>query len=96
MNHTEARDKANRYEAWAKQDGLYDALEAIKQGYMQALVQSHVADIQGRENCYIAINLVDKIKGHITKVIGGGKVADKALRDIEKEQTRGKVLSIFR
>ena len=96
MNHTEARDKANRYEAWAKQDGLYDALEDIKKGYMQSIIQSHAADIQGRENCYIAINMVDKIKSHITKVIGGGKVAAKALEAIEKEQTTGKVLSIFR
>lgn len=93
MTHEQDRAKAERYERWFEEDGLKDALQAIKDGYVQSLLNSHVSDTQGRENCYIAANIVDKIEAHILGVIGGGKLAVKEIERIEKEQTKRKIIN---
>lgn len=86
--------KGQRYKDWYERDGLKEALENIKQAYINGLINSHVTDVQGRENCYIAVNLVEKIESHIINVIGGGKLADKTLQRIQKEQNK-KVINLF-
>lgn len=91
MNNPEAvKAKAERYQRWAEDDGLNEAIERIKQGYIKALIYSDSTDIQGRENCYIAVNLIEKIEGHIRSVIGGGKMADKEIAKIERETKKKK------
>jgi hypothetical protein len=95
MKLEQDKAKAERYALWAKEDGLSDAIQAIKQGYMTSLINSHVTDKQGRENCYIAIGIVEKIEAHINVVIGGGKIAAKELNRVEKEQTRRKLFNVI-
>ncbi len=89
------RAKAERFMMWSKEDGLSDAIAAIKQGYMNSLVASHPTDTQGRENCYIAIGIVDKIESHINGVIGGGKLAKAALERVKEEQLTHKHLHVI-
>lgn len=96
MNLEQQRAKAERYMLWAEEDGLNDAIAAIKQGYIDSFVSSHITDTQGRENCYIAIGIVDKIESHIINVIGGGKVAQAQLKLVEKEElSRKKLFNIL-
>lgn len=87
--------KADRFERWFEEDGLKEALEDIKEAYVAGMLNSHYKDKQARENCYIAINLIDRIEGHIHGVIGGGKMADKTLQAIEREAANKKVFKLF-
>lgn len=91
----QSRAKAERFERWFEEDGLKEALEDIKDAYVAGMIASHYTDKQARENCYIAVNLIERIEGHILNVIGGGKVADKTLKAIEKEATNKKVFKLF-
>ena len=90
-----ARAKGVRFQKWAEEDGLYDALDKIKQAYLNAIVKSHPTDTKGRENCYIAANVVDKIRNEINVVIGEGKLADAELKRIEKEETKKSRFSLL-
>lgn len=90
VNPQAAKAKAERYQRWAEEDGLKDAIQSIRQAYINSFIGSAVTDTQGRENVYIALKIIDKIEGHIQNVIGGGKIAEKELAKIEKEQTRGR------
>lgn len=87
-NPAEAKAKAERYQMWAEQDGLNDAIESIKQAYIKGFINSAPEDHQGRENVYVACRIIDRLQGHITSVIGGGKVAAKELERIEKEEQK--------
>ena len=87
--------KADRFEHWYEEDGLKEALEDIKNAYVSGMISSHYSDNQARENCYIAVNLLERIEGHIINVIGGGKVADKTLKAIEREAANKKVFKLF-
>lgn len=90
------RAKAERYMLWSEEDGLKDAIQAIKQGYMNSIINSHISDKDGRENCYIAIGIVDKIQSHILGVIGGGKIAKATLEQVEKDElSRRKIFNII-
>lgn len=84
----EQKARAERYKRWADEDGLNDAIEAIKQAYINGFINSDPSDVQGRENVYVACRIIDRLQGHITNVIGGGKVAAKELARIEKEEQR--------
>ena len=94
-NLEQDKARADRYDRWFEQDGLKDALESIKQSYVNGIINSHVTDTQGRENCYIAIGVVERLEGNIRSVIGGGKMAEKTLAKIQREQTNGKVFKLF-
>lgn len=89
-NPTEAKAKAERYQRWAEEDGLNEAIESIKQAYINGFINSAPEDQQGRENVYVACRIIDRLQGHITNVIGGGKVAEKELARIEKEERKKK------
>ena len=89
------KEKADRFEHWYEEDGLKDAIEDIKNAYLAGMVASHYSDTQARENCYIAVNLLERIEGHILNVIGGGKVAEKTLKAIEKEAANKKIFKLF-
>lgn len=91
----ESRMKAERFERWFEEDGLKEAIEDIKDAYVAGMRASHYKDTQARENCYIALHVLDRIEGHILNVIGGGKVADKTLQAIEKEAANKKVFKLF-
>jgi uncharacterized OB-fold protein len=86
MNEEQRQAKGDRYRLWAKEDGLSEAIQTIKQGYVDSFTNSHITDTQGRENCYIAIGIVEKIEAHIEIVIGGGKLAAKEIERVKKEQ----------
>ena len=88
MTPQEAKAKAERYQRWAEEDGLKDAISSIKQAYINGFVNSAVTDTQGRENVYIALKIIDRIEGHIQNVIGGGKIAERELALIEKEELK--------
>lgn len=87
--------KADRFERWFEQDGLKDAIADIKQSYINCMVNSHYKDNEARENCYVALNVLERVEGHILGVIGGGKMADKTLQAIEKEKQNKKVFKLF-
>lgn len=87
--------KAERFETWFEEDGLKEALDEIREAYVSGMINSHYTDKQARENCYIAVNLIERLEGHILNVIGGGKVADKTLKAIEKEAANKKVFKLF-
>jgi hypothetical protein len=87
--------KADRFERWFEEDGLKDALKDIKEAYVKGLVNSHYKDKKARENCYVALNVLERIEGHILNVIGGGKMADKTLKAIEQESKNKKVFKLF-
>lgn len=87
--------KADRFERWFEEDGLKEALEDIKDAYVAGMLASHYQDHEARENCYVAVNLLDRIEGYIINVIGGGKVAEKTLKTIEQEAKNKKVFRLF-
>lgn len=89
------KQKAQRFERWFEEDGLKEALEDIKDAYVTGMLASHYQDKEARENCYIAVNLIERIESHIINVIGGGKVADKTLKAIEREAANKKVFKLF-
>jgi len=95
MTPQEAKAKAERYQMWVEEDGLKEAIASIKQAYINGFVNSEITDTQGRENVYIALKIVDKIEGYIQNVIGGGKIAQKTLDQIEKEELKKRRFKII-
>lgn len=94
-NLEQDKAKAERFERWFEEDGLKDALNDIRDAYIKGLVNSHYQDVAARENCYVALKLIERIESHIHGVIGGGKLADKTLEAIEREAKNKKVFKLF-
>ena len=95
-NLEESKARADRFERWYEDDGLKDGVESIRQAYINAWLNTNYKDVDAREKCYLAVAIVDRVESHIRNVIGGGKVAEKTLADIEKENNSGKVRNLFK
>lgn len=77
--------RAERFHLWYEEDGLKDAVQAIKQGYIDGLLNTKAKDVESREKYYTAIRTMENIEGHILSVIGGGKLAARELERVKKE-----------
>tara|TARA_R110000772_G_C13310276_1_gene440190 strand:- start:31184 stop:31474 length:291 start_codon:yes stop_codon:yes gene_type:complete len=94
MNNEQAVAKAERFHRWYEEDGLKDALQAIRQGYIDGMINTGAKDNEAREKYYTAIRSMDNIEGHILSVIGGGKIADRELKRIEKEYSQSNIFNL--
>ena len=81
--------RAARFRRWAEEDGLYEAIDSLRDAYKDQFENSKINDQEGREMVYLALTNLRLIKNQITKVIAGGKMAEIALREI-REKADGK------
>ena len=66
------------------EDELFkEAIQSIKEDYMNQFVGTSYKDSDARTALWIAIHQLDKIVGHLTELMNTGKLASKQLEDIK-------------
>lgn len=69
---------------------LSDAFKALEDAYTAAWRSTTIDDVAGREKLFLAINIVGKVRDHLTKVAADGKLAAAELRQIAQAAERPK------
>lgn len=59
---------------------LTEAFKGLEIAYTQAWRQTSIDDISGREKLFLAVNIVAKVRDHLTKIVDNGKLAAAELR----------------
>jgi len=72
--------RGERAEALLQDELLNDALETIKQGYMEKWLDSPERDVEGRERLRLMVKTVDRLKSELQTVLDTGKIAKQTLR----------------
>lgn len=80
----DSQAKGDRWERWANEDGLYDAIEKLKTDYIENAKHLKPGDVAGFKMVLVAIKNLDTIKHQIGIVIRDGKID--AAKSIDREK----------
>lgn len=80
--------------ALLESDLLKDAFAELERAYIERWQKSHIDDEKGREKLFLAVNVVGKVKEHLSNIVANGNMAAKQLDELAKEAERKKRFGI--
>lgn len=97
MNETqlgEAAAKAVRAQDLLDNDLLSEAFKGLEESYTAAWRASGIDDVAAREKLFLAINIVGKVRDHLTAIVMNGKLAQAELTELARTAERRKRFGI--
>ncbi len=79
--HRDAQ-RAVQAQALLNDDMLKEVFAALESDYIRAWRATPARDQEAREYYWMAINVLGKVRDHLTYTVSGGKVAQKELDDL--------------
>ena len=73
---------------------LTEAFKGLEEAYTAAWRATTIDDISGREKLFLAINVVGKVRDHLTAIVNNGKLAQAELKDLAQTAERKKRFGI--
>src|SRR3954452_8473080 len=74
---------------------LSEAFAGLESSYTSAWRATGIDDVAAREKLFLAINIVGKVRDHLTSVITNGKLAQAQLKEIAHAAERRKRFGIL-
>lgn len=76
-------------------DILTEAFSTLEAAYIERWRETHIDDDKGREKLFVAVNVIGKVKDHLTSVVSNGALARAELDNLAKEAERKKLFGII-
>jgi hypothetical protein len=93
MNETqlgEAAAKAMRAQDLLNNELLNEAFKGLEDSYTSAWRATGIDDAAAREKLFLAINIVGKVRDHLTSILTNGKLAQAELKELARTAERRK------
>jgi hypothetical protein len=74
---------------------LSDAFRTLEDSYSSAWRATVIGDVAGRENLFLAINIVGKVRDHLAAIVANGKLARAELKELANTAERRKRFGIL-
>jgi len=87
--------KGARAQALLDDDLLRGAFTGLEGSYTAAWRATGIDDVAAREKLFLAINIVGKVRDHLTSLITNGKLAQAELKDIAQAAERRRRFGIM-
>jgi hypothetical protein len=84
-----------RAQALLEDELLIDAFRELEEGYTAAWRASTIDDIAGREKLFLAVNIVGKVRDHLTAAVTNGKLAQAELKELANVAERRRRFGIL-
>ena len=97
MNETqlgEAVSKAMRAQDLLDNELLNGAFKGLEDSYAAAWRATAIDDVAAREKLFLAINIVGKVRDHLSSIVAGGKLAQAELKELARTAERRKRFGI--
>jgi hypothetical protein len=91
----EAAGKAVRAQELLENELLAEAFSGLEDGYTAAWRATAIDDVNSREKLFLAINVVGKVRDHLTAVVTNGKLAQAELKELAQTAERRKRFGIL-
>ena len=82
--------KGARAKELLEHDLLAEAFTSLEQAYTQAWRLTTIDDVSGREKLFLAINVVGKVRDHLTSIMNNGTLATTELRQLAETAERAR------
>lgn len=84
-----------RAKALLEDELLTEAFASLESAYIDRWRLTHIDDDKGREKLFIAVNVVGKVRDHLSAIVSNGSMAAKQLDDLAKQAERKKLLGLL-
>jgi hypothetical protein len=91
----QAVGRAVRAERLLADELLVEAFAALEEAYTAAWRSTTIDDTSCREKLFLAINVVGKVRDHLTAAVTNGKLAKAELKELEQTAERRKRFGIL-
>jgi hypothetical protein len=91
----QAAAKAARAQALLDDELLSEAFSALEASYASAWRGTVIDDVAGREKLFLAINIVGKVRDHLSSVIANGTLAKAELKELAQTAERKRRFGIL-
>jgi hypothetical protein len=91
---TQAAAKAIRAQDLLDNDLLDQAFKGLEDSYTAAWRATAIDDIGAREKLFLAVNIVGKMRDHLTVIVTNGKLAQAELKELAQTAERSKRFGI--
>ena len=88
-------NRAQKAASLQDNDILNEAFAELEKEYIAFWRQTKPEDQLGREKCYLAINVVGKVKDHLASIVANGKLAAAELNKLHADAERRKKFGII-
>lgn len=75
-------ERAARAQALQRDELLTEAFATLDHDYLAAWRQTHARDQDARERLWLATQVLAKVRDHLQRIVSGGKLAERELRDL--------------
>lgn len=82
--------KADRAKQLLDDEMLKEAFSTLEAEYTKALFLTHVDASNAREKLFLAVNVLRKVRDHLSAVVSNGSLAHRELREIAEAAERKK------
>jgi hypothetical protein len=86
----EAAARAIRAQDLLDNEILTEAFQGLEDNYTAAWRTTSIDDVGAREKLFLAINIVGKVRDHLTAIIANGKLAQAELKELAQVAERRK------
>ena len=91
----QAEAKARGAKSLLENEMLTEAFKGLEESYTAAWRATTIEDVSGREKLFLAINVVGKVRDHLTAIVSNGKLAAKELKDLADTAERKRRFGII-
>jgi hypothetical protein len=84
----QAAAKAIRAQELLDNELLMEAFRGLEDGYIAAWRATRIEDVAAREKLFLAINVVGKVRDHLTGILTNGKLAQAELKELAQTAER--------
>ena len=91
---TEQTGRAARAQRLLSDDLLLEAFDTLDRDYLKAWRESQARDTDARERLWQAVQIVAKVRSHLSTIVANGNVAQKDLDDIARLGERRKLFGV--
>jgi hypothetical protein len=98
IDETKANNEMSRgarAKALLNNELLNDAFTALEAAYVERWRATHIDDERGREKLFIAVNVVGKVRAHLSGVVANGHIAVKQLDELARDAERRKRFGVI-
>lgn len=74
---------------------LKGAFSSLEEAYTGAWRATTIDDVSGREKLFLAVNVIGKVRDHLSGIVSNGSVAEAELKDLRETAERKKRFGII-
>lgn len=90
-----AVNRAQQAKALLENELLAEAFKGLDDSYTTAWRATTIDDVSGREKLFLAVNVVGKVRDHLTSIVSNGSIAEAEIKALRETAERKKKFGII-